>query len=199
MPPFQDPVIPEIPQPTIPGQPGGPWSPENIFTPGNVARGAMTAAGVFGNLAAQRGANQQPPGSNTNPANNPAVTEQTTQDILSHGAPTPDQMKLINDSIDQLSRQSREAILQASANSGQGGENSMLVQDKLGKLNQDLALLKETMIQKQAAENVGNALKELGILSQSQLGLAQLMMTQNTQAQQTAAGIMESIMYLYAH
>jgi hypothetical protein len=182
-----------------PGTPGSPWSFDNVFTPGNVARGALTGASIAGTLAARNQANKPIPGTEGNVGTNQALNQQAQADLLDRGKPSGDQLQVINDSISQLERESTERIMQASANSGQGGSNSMLVQDKINKLHSDLALLKEQMILKQTNDNIKNALSEIGLLSNAQLALAQMAVNQSTQAQQTAMGIMQSIAWLWAN
>jgi hypothetical protein len=194
------PGTPLVNAPAITAAPGAtnPWTVDNLLTPGNVARVGLTAAGAL----AQHGAKPSTPAPGSpgaNPAANPALNDQATQDILSRGKPTVDQMQFINDSIEQQRKTATEQIIQASYNAGQGGASSMLAKDKLIKLDSDLSLLKETMIQKQASENVSNALKELGTLSTTQIALAELAYKEDQAAQAQTAAIMQSIMYLWAN
>lgn len=190
---------PLVNAPAITAAPGAtnPWTVENLLTPGNVARAGLTVAGALGQHGAHTNTPAGPPGGN--PGGNPALNDSVTQDILSHGKPTPDQMQLIKDSIARQRKTATEQIIQASYNAGQGGANSMLAQDKLTKLDQDLSLLEETMIQQQASQNVSNALKALGTLSTTQIALAELAFKEDQQAQARTAAIMQSIMYLWAN
>lgn len=130
-------------------------------------------------------------------ANTPLATQANTT-LQNNGAPTQDQMAYITNTINQQRQQGTEAIIQASINAGQGGKDSMVVQDKIRAFNDQLTVMQEGMVQQQSQQNILNAMSELGLVNQEQFQLAQLEIQQDNAAQQRAMQIMSSLGWLWS-
>jgi len=139
-----------------------------------------------------------PPQATNTVNNNGPLQNQARDTLTNNGAPTNDQIAVIDATIEQQRRMGTEAILQAAANSGQGDKNSMVVQDKIRSFNEQLATMRMTMIQQQSEQNVLVALKELGMIDQETFQLAQLQLQQDTAQQHRIASIMQSLGWLWS-
>lgn len=159
---------------------------------------ALGTAATVGNLIAGGRRSGVPSGFSNNVNANAPLGTQARNTLLNNGAPTPDQRTAIDSSIDQEWRIGREQIIQASINSGQGGENSMVVQDKLRSFRMQLETQRQTLYLKQADQNMLIALKELGLVDEQQYQLAQLQLNDDKLTQQRAMSIMQSLGWLWS-
>ena len=153
---------------------------------------AATALGNKPKLPANAGNVNQ----NTDP-NSPA-NQNANAMIASNGKPTADQAAAIDATIEEEWNRGREQIIQASVNAGQGGADSMVVQDKLRAFRTQLDTQKMQMYQSQADSNMRNALAELGMVNSAQFQLASLQLEQDQLAQQRTMQIMESLGWLFS-
>lgn len=192
---LQPPPNVDVPTPEIPGGPSWTDSITNALTK-DPLRTAGTALGL-GSLLRNR-PNTVPSGLSNTVNNNGPIGDIARTTLTNNGAPTPDQMSVITATINQQRQQGTEAIIQASINSGQGGKDSMVVQDKIRAFNEQLAVMQIQLVQKQAEQNVMNALQELGMVTQEQFQLAQIELQQDTLAQNRAASIMQSLGWLWS-
>lgn len=154
---------------------------------------ALTVGTALGNHSAD-----VPQGLQNTVNNNSAIGPQANATLANNGAPTPDQMAVIKGTIDQQRKEGIEAIIQASVNAGQGGKESMVVQDKIRAFNEQLTVMQNQLVQKQAEQNVAIAMQELGMMTQEQFQLAQMQLQQDNAAQQRAImQIMQSLGWLW--
>lgn len=126
------------------------------------------------------------------------LSDDATNTIRNHGAPTADQKSSIDATIEQQWKVGVEQIRQAAANSGMGSQNNMVVQDKLRSFRQKLETQRQQLYMKQAEDNMKNALAELGIFTQGQQLLINTELRQDDQAQQRAQSIAQSLSFLYS-
>lgn len=109
--------------------------------------------------------------------------------ISSGGTSAPNyasQTAAIDASINQQIQQQTQAILQNAANSGMGTK-SLVVQQQINQLKQNAETQRQTLYQQAATQNVQAALSQLGIDNAALDALAKSEMTQNQEAQSTAA------------
>jgi hypothetical protein len=163
-----------------------------LSKPGNAA-----TAGLLG-LSALRGLTPAPVTPAAKQLNSQAGTANAfAQPILANGgAPTPAQLQTIQDQFSQQLQQGTEAILQTAANSGQGGANSMVVQQQIAQLKQQLTTQMEAAIQAQTTANVNAALSALTGSNQALSQVANAQMGSNQQNNQLASGIAQNTLLL---
>lgn len=124
---------------------------------------------------------------------NKPLSDAARATLLNHGKPTDDQTSAINSGLAEQRRIGQEQILQASANSGQGGADSMVVQDKMRAFDTQLETQRQELMQKQAESNTSNALQELGYVSKEALAYAELQFREDESMQALYMGIFDSL------
>ena len=193
------PNIPEIPPPDFNITPGSDPSLLDRFS-NTLTKDPLRTVGTalsVGNLLHNKPGSVPQSLQNTVNANGP-LADQARNTLTNQGAPTPDQMSVIDATIEQQRKQGEEAIKQSAINAGQGGSSSMVTQDKIRAFGEQLATMRMQLIQKQAEQNVLQAMQELGMVTQEQFQLAQLELQQDNAAQQRAASIMQSLGWLWS-
>jgi hypothetical protein len=128
---------------------------------------------------------------------NKPLSDAARATLLNHGKPTDDQTSAINAGLAEQRRIGQEQILQASANSGQGGADSMVVQDKMRAFDTQLETQRQELMQKQAESNTSNALQELGYVSKEALAYAELQFREDESMQQLYMGLFDALGKLY--
>jgi hypothetical protein len=118
----------------------------------------------------------------------PAVA-QAQSIISSGGTATPEwatQKASIDASIDQQIQQQTEALKQAAANNGEGNQNSGIVQQQIAQMTSNLNEQRQQLYLQAQQQNVNNAVSELTGGNQTLSAIAQMQLSQETQARQSA-------------
>jgi hypothetical protein len=102
---------------------------------------------------------------------NKPLSDDARATLLNHGKPTDDADLRHQCRHRRTAPRGQEQILQASINSGQGGADSMVVQDKMRAFDTQLETQRQELMQKQAESNTSTALQELGYVSKEALGV----------------------------
>lgn len=163
----------------------------------------MQALGAVGTIyAATHGGQGGGGGSVPNTASavsdaNSSLLPGATQTLTNNGLPSAAQIQAIDSRITLQRQQGREAILQSAANSGMGGADSMVVQDKFQALDLKLEAMREQEIQQVTQQNIATALSELGLIEGNQLAIANMQIASNQQSQQYLFNILNSMGWLF--
>ena len=118
----------------------------------------------------------------------PAV-QQAQNVIASGGTATPvwtAQKASIDAQIDQEIKQQTEAIMQAAASSGEGNQNSGIVQQQIAQMTDNANVQRQQLYAQAQQQNVNNAVAELTGGNQTLSAIANMQLAQQEQAQQAA-------------
>lgn len=177
--------------PDITGADQGSWLSQlgkTLMTPKGALTGASLGLGLYSlmNKAQLPGAAQQALG-----AAGPAVSQAQTM-IASGGQGSPlwgSQKAAIDAQIDQQIQNFTRAIQQNAQNQGQGGANSMVVQQQIQQATAQLETQRQSMYMAAQQQNVNNAVAELTGGNQTLMAIANLQFQEDQAAQQLARNI----------
>lgn len=166
-------------------------NPKNLATLGSLGVSALS------------GSHQPklPAASSTAAANATALTKGALPIIQSGGTAGPQwasQKASIDATIDNEIKQQSQAIQQAAVNSGEGNQNSGIVQQQIAAMTQQANLQRQELYTQAQQQNVQNAITELtgGDALLAQIGNMQL--SQEERAQQIAAQTAQLALRLYS-
>jgi hypothetical protein len=123
-------------------------------------------------------------------ANAAAVAKGALPVIESGGTASPawaSQKASIDSTIDNEIKQQTQAIMQAAASSGEGGQNSGIVQQQIAQMTQQANLQRQQLYAQAQAQNVQQAISELTGGDATLAGIGQMQAQQSEQASQLAA------------
>jgi hypothetical protein len=169
----------------------GKWlsSPKNAATAGMLGLSLKNALIPPGLPAADKAAQ----------ANAAALTKQALPIIQSGGTATPEwasQKASIDATIDNQIKQQTESIMQAAASSGEGGQNSGIVQQQIAAMTQQANLNRQQLYAQAQAQNVQAALSSLSGGDQTLTSIGSTQLQQSEEAQQLAAQTAEMALLL---
>src|SRR5208337_1423385 len=110
--------------------------------------------------------------------------------IQSGGTATPQwssQKATIDASINQQIQQQSEAIMQAAASSGEGNQNSGIVQQQIAQMTANVNVQRQQAYAQAQQQNVQAALSELAGGDQTLTSIGNMQLAQSEEAQQLAA------------
>ena len=169
----------------------GKWlsNPKNAATAGLLglsAKNALTQPGLPGaDKAAQ--------------ANAAALSAQALPVVQSGGTATPEwasQKASIDATVDDEIKQQTQAIMQAAASSGEGGQNSGIVQQQIAAMTQKANLNRQQLYAQAQQQNVSAALSALSGGDSTLTSIGSTQLQQSEQAQQLAAQTAEMALLL---
>ena len=187
---FQQPDISNIAQDYTAPNIDTPWwkAAENaISTP----KGMLGAAGLGLELYGLTRSGTLPSAAKTALGAAGPAAAQAQQIIQTGGMGTPlwaSQKSGIDAQVDQQIQNYTRSIQQNAANAGQGGANSMVVQQQVQTMTNQLEALRQQMYQAALQQNVQNAVAELTGANQTLMSVAQLQMAEDQRAQQILYG-----------
>jgi hypothetical protein len=141
-----------------------------------------------------------PAASQTASANATAASKGALSTIQSGGTATPEwsaQMASIDSTINQQIQQQTAAIKQAAANSGEGTQNSGIVQQQIAQMTQNANTQRQQLYAQAQQQNVQNALAELSGGDATLTSIGNMQLQQEERAQQIGAQTAELALKLY--
>jgi hypothetical protein len=123
-------------------------------------------------------------------ANAGAATQGALSTIQSGGTATPEwsaQKSSIDGTIDQQIKQQTQAIMQAAASNGEGGQNSGIVQQQIAQMTQNANVQRQNLYAQAQQQNVSAALSALSGGDATLTSIGNMQMQQSEQANQLAA------------
>lgn len=185
-------IDPNAPAPGA-GQGGGigSWlsNPKNAATAGLLGlslKNALTTPKLPGADATASAAAQQ-------------AVKGATSVVQSGGTATPEwgsQKASIDATINQQIQQQTEAIMQAAASSGEGNQNSGIVQQQIAQMTQNANVQRQNLYAQAQQQNVSNALSELSGGDQVLTSIGNTQLQQSEEAQALAAQTAEMALLL---
>jgi hypothetical protein len=169
----------------------GKWleSPKNAATAGLLGLSAKNALTTPKLSAASQAAE----------ANAAAEAKGALPIIQSGGTATPEwasQKASIDATINNQIQQQTEAIMQAAASSGEGGQNSGIVQQQIAAMTQQANLQRQQLYSQAQAQNVQQAVSEISGGDSTLTSIGSTQLQQSEQAQQLAAQTAEMALLL---
>jgi hypothetical protein len=140
-----------------------------------------------------------PGASQTASAGATQAVQGATSTIQSGGTATPEwgsQKASIDATIDQQITQQTEAIQQAAANSGQGNQNSGIVQQQIAQMTSNANTQRQQLYAQAQQQNVQAALSELSGGDATLTSIGNMQLQQSQEAQQLAAQTAEMALML---
>ena len=119
--------------------------------------------------------------------------------IQSGGTATPEwasQKASIDATIDNQIKQQTQQLMQAAASSGEGGQNSGIVQQQIAQMTQQANVQRQQLYAQAQQQNVQNALAELGGGDQTLTAIGSTQLQQSEQAQALSAQTAELALML---
>jgi hypothetical protein len=130
------------------------------------------------------------PSADTTALNAAGPAVQSAEAVINTGGTgTPEwtsQKQSIDATIDQQIQQQTQAIMQAAANSGQGTQNSGIVQQQIAQMTQNANVQRQQLYAQAQQQNVNNAISELTGSNQVLTSIGQTQLAQQQEAQQAA-------------
>lgn len=199
-----DPSTVESPPSDIGGGPSAPSSPSSgggigkwLSNPKNLA--TLGSLGISGLSGMHQPA--LPASSKTAAANASAVAAGALPTIQSGGTATPmwsSQKASIDATIDNQIKQQTQSLMQAAANSGEGNQNSGIVQQQIASMTQQANLQRQQLYTQAQQQNVQNAIQELSGSDALLAQIGNMQLAQEERAQQIAAQTASLALRLYS-